>query len=194
MIAQSPTMGVQMLTRRLVLTAAGTLAAPGLIRAQSTSAPLQIGEINSYTAQPAFTLPYKNGWQLALDEINAAGGVLGRKLEVVSRDDAGKPARRHPHRRRTRSTTPRSTSWPAPSSPTSASPSATSPSKTKSPVTSPANPSPTQLIWDKGQPLHLPPPPRHLRCRPTCSSRKPPSSPPSAGSPSPPTTNTANPP
>ena len=81
-----------MLTRRIVLLAsAGTLAAPGLIRAQSTSAPIRIGEINSYTAQPAFTLPYRNGWQLALDTVNAAGGVLGRKLEIVSRDDAGKP-------------------------------------------------------------------------------------------------------
>jgi branched-chain amino acid transport system substrate-binding protein len=55
-------------------------------------APVKIGEINSYTALPAFTLPYRLGWQLALEEINAAGGVLGgRKLEVFSRDDAGKP-------------------------------------------------------------------------------------------------------
>jgi branched-chain amino acid transport system substrate-binding protein len=28
---------------------------------------------------------------LAVDEINSAGGVLGRQLEVISRDDAGKP-------------------------------------------------------------------------------------------------------
>jgi branched-chain amino acid transport system substrate-binding protein len=83
--------GTTMLTRRLLLAASGTLAAPGLIRAQSTSAPIRIGEINSYTAQPAFTLPYRNGWQLALDTVNAAGGVLGRKLEIVSRDDAGRP-------------------------------------------------------------------------------------------------------
>lgn len=80
-----------MLTRRLALAGLGTLSAPGLIRAQSTSAPIRIGEINSYTAQPAFTLPYRNGWQLALDQVNAAGGVLGRKVEVVSRDDAGRP-------------------------------------------------------------------------------------------------------
>ena len=81
-----------MLNRRtLLLAAPATLALPGVIRAQSTSAPIRIGEINSYTAQPAFTLPYRNGWQLALDEANAAGGVLGRKLEIVSRDDAGRP-------------------------------------------------------------------------------------------------------
>ena len=53
--------------------------------------PIRIGEINSYSAIAAFTHPYRNGWQLAVEEINAAGGVLGRKLEVVSRDDGGKP-------------------------------------------------------------------------------------------------------
>lgn len=52
---------------------------------------IRIGEINSYTRLPAFTAPYKKGWQLALEEINAAGGVKGMKLEVISRDDAGKP-------------------------------------------------------------------------------------------------------
>ncbi|GJH26675.1 ABC transporter substrate-binding protein [Caballeronia novacaledonica] len=52
---------------------------------------IKIGEINSYKAQPAFLLPYKNGWNLALDEINAAGGMDGNKLEVVSRDDNGNP-------------------------------------------------------------------------------------------------------
>lgn len=52
---------------------------------------IKIGEVNSYTRIPAFTVPYRNGWQLAVEEINAAGGVLGRQLEVISRDDAGKP-------------------------------------------------------------------------------------------------------
>ena len=80
-----------MLTRRVLLgTAAAGLAAPAIVRAQG-DAPIRIGEINSYTAVPAFTLPYRNGWQLAVDEINASGGVAGRKLEVVSRDDAGQP-------------------------------------------------------------------------------------------------------
>src|SRR6201999_3725962 len=35
--------------------------------------------------------PYKKGWELAVEEVNAAGGVLGRKIEVVSRDDNGNP-------------------------------------------------------------------------------------------------------
>jgi len=61
-----------------------------MVRAQG-DLPIRIGEINSYTAVPAFTLPYRNGWQLAVDEINAQGGVASRKIEVVSRDDAGQP-------------------------------------------------------------------------------------------------------
>ncbi len=59
--------------------------------APAQQGPIKIGEINSYTAIAAFTLPYRNGWTLAVEQINAAGGVLGRKLEVVSRDDGGKP-------------------------------------------------------------------------------------------------------
>jgi branched-chain amino acid transport system substrate-binding protein len=54
-------------------------------------APIKIGEINSYSTMPQFTTPYRQGWQLAVEQINAAGGLLGRKVEVVSRDDAGKP-------------------------------------------------------------------------------------------------------
>jgi branched-chain amino acid transport system substrate-binding protein len=52
---------------------------------------IRIGDISSYTTLPAFTQPYRKGWQLALEQINAAGGVNGRPLEVVSRDDNGKP-------------------------------------------------------------------------------------------------------
>jgi branched-chain amino acid transport system substrate-binding protein len=52
---------------------------------------IKIGELNSYKAQPAFLDPYKKGWELATEEINAKGGVLGKKLEVISRDDGGNP-------------------------------------------------------------------------------------------------------
>jgi branched-chain amino acid transport system substrate-binding protein len=53
---------------------------------------IKIGEINSYSLLPAFTEPYRKGWQLALEQINAAGGVNGKKLVVISKDDGGKPA------------------------------------------------------------------------------------------------------
>ena len=62
------------------------------VPAAAAKKPILIGEISSYSTVPAFTLPYRNGWQLAVEEINAAGGLLGgRMLEVISRDDAGKP-------------------------------------------------------------------------------------------------------
>ncbi len=54
--------------------------------------PVTVGEINSYSAIPAFTRPYRKGWKLAVEHINDAGGVLeGRPLKVISRDDGGKP-------------------------------------------------------------------------------------------------------
>ena len=52
---------------------------------------IKVGELNSYKVFPAFLEPYKKGWELALEEINAQGGVNGRPLEVVSRDDGGTP-------------------------------------------------------------------------------------------------------
>ncbi|HEU4662305.1 MAG TPA: ABC transporter substrate-binding protein [Pseudolabrys sp.] len=52
---------------------------------------IKIGELNSYKSQPAFLDPYKKGWELAIEEINAKGGVLGKKLEVISRDDGANP-------------------------------------------------------------------------------------------------------
>ncbi|MBS0292000.1 MAG: ABC transporter substrate-binding protein [Proteobacteria bacterium] len=51
-----------------------------------------IGEINSYKAQPAFLEPYRKGMELALAQINITGGVNGRKLVLVTRDDNGNPA------------------------------------------------------------------------------------------------------
>ena len=52
---------------------------------------LKIGEVNSYKAMPAFLEPYKKGMDLAVQEINAAGGLLGKKVELVVRDDNGNP-------------------------------------------------------------------------------------------------------
>jgi branched-chain amino acid transport system substrate-binding protein len=52
---------------------------------------IRIGELNSYKAQPAFLEPYKKGWELAVAEINERGGINGKKIEVISRDDNGNP-------------------------------------------------------------------------------------------------------
>lgn len=52
---------------------------------------IKIGEINHYKRMAAFAGPYKQGIELALDEVNGAGGVLGKPLEFIFRDDQGKP-------------------------------------------------------------------------------------------------------
>lgn len=65
-----------------------SLVAPGMAGAAE---PIRIGDINSYKGLPAFTIPYKQAVDLAVEQINAKGGVLGRPLEVISRDDQGKP-------------------------------------------------------------------------------------------------------
>ncbi len=62
--------------------------AAGTASAQET---IKIGELNSYKTVPAFLEPYKKAWELAVEEVNAAGGINGKKLEVISRDDNGTP-------------------------------------------------------------------------------------------------------
>lgn len=48
---------------------------------------IKIGDINSYSSSPQIADPYRKGWQLAVEQINASGGVDRRALEVISRDD-----------------------------------------------------------------------------------------------------------
>ncbi len=64
---------------------------PAGAQAQASGSTYKIGEINSYKAQPAFLEPYKKGMELAIEQINAGGGVQGRKLQLVTRDDNGNP-------------------------------------------------------------------------------------------------------
>lgn len=82
-----------MITRRAALAAPLALAAALASTGPAAAAePIVVGEINSYTRMTAFTDPYKKGWELALEEINAAGGVRGgRPVEVIWRDDAASP-------------------------------------------------------------------------------------------------------
>ncbi len=67
---------------------AGLLSAVSSVSAQT---PIRIGEINSYKAQAAFLEPYRRGMELAVEQVNAAGGVGGRKIEVIARDDNANP-------------------------------------------------------------------------------------------------------
>ena len=54
--------------------------------------PVKIGVVGPFTGSTAeFGVPMLNGIQLAVDEINAVGGYLGRPLELVIKDDGGNP-------------------------------------------------------------------------------------------------------
>lgn len=79
-----------MQTKRMLAAAiaalATTLAAPA-----GAQGVIKIGEVNSYKAQPAFLEPYRKGMELAVEQINAAGGVGGKKIELVIRDDNANP-------------------------------------------------------------------------------------------------------
>ncbi|NIA70015.1 ABC transporter substrate-binding protein [Pelagibius litoralis] len=79
-------MGLRKLVTFAALAAAVTFS--GTAGAADT---IRIGDINSYKRLPAFTIPYRQGAELAIEQINAAGGVMGKPLELISRDDQGKP-------------------------------------------------------------------------------------------------------
>ena len=78
--------------RRHVLGAALAIVVAGMAGNALAQSEIKIGEINSYSLLPAFTEPYRKGWQLAFEEVNAAGGINGKKLVVISKDDGGEPA------------------------------------------------------------------------------------------------------
>lgn len=53
---------------------------------------IKVGVYGDLTGQTSsFGQSTKNGIQLAVDEINAAGGVNGKKIELVIEDDQGRP-------------------------------------------------------------------------------------------------------
>ena len=70
---------------------AGSLGGAGTCGAQ-TANPVRLGWIGPLTGASAdFGMPMLNGAKLAVDEINAAGGYLGRPLELVIKDDTANP-------------------------------------------------------------------------------------------------------
>jgi branched-chain amino acid transport system substrate-binding protein len=72
--------------------AATTLAFPAIVRAQSKD-PIRIGCPLPLTGPfAALAADMQRGAVLAVDELNAKGGVLGRKVEVLFRDDQLRPA------------------------------------------------------------------------------------------------------
>lgn len=58
----------------------------------AATAPLKVGLIGPFTGPSAdFGLPMQNGVRMAVDEINAVGGYLGRPIELVVVDDQAQP-------------------------------------------------------------------------------------------------------
>src|SRR6476659_1194115 len=78
--------------RNCFLAAGFAIAVAGMATNAMAQSEIKIGEINSYSLLPAFTEHYRKGWQLAVEQVNAAGGINGKKLVVISKDDGGKPA------------------------------------------------------------------------------------------------------
>ena len=77
------------------------MAVAGMAGNAMAQSEIKIGEINSYSLLPAFTEPYRKGWQLAVEEINAAGGINGKNSSSSPRmTAASRPTRR-----------PRPTNW-----------------------------------------------------------------------------------
>jgi len=79
--------------KSILLTAIVTFAAALTLHAQDE---IVVGEFASLTGGSAsFGQSSHKGTQLAIEEINAAGGVLGKKLKLITEDDqslAGQPA------------------------------------------------------------------------------------------------------
>src|SRR5438128_9297357 len=67
------------------------LSVVALAATAASAQPITLGELNSYKTFPAFLEPYRKGMELAVEEVNKNGGVLGRQLQLVVRDGNGNP-------------------------------------------------------------------------------------------------------
>jgi len=82
-----------MITKRIALLSfivLGAVAVPGAVQAQGT---IKFGFVASLSGP--FTIwgvQVRDGMKMAVDELNEKGGALGRKLELVERDDKNSPS------------------------------------------------------------------------------------------------------
>jgi branched-chain amino acid transport system substrate-binding protein len=77
-----------MMKRLFLLVFGVILAVAGSAFSQDT---IKIGEFGSLTGDNAsFGISQNNGVQMAVEEINAAGGVLGKKIDLISEDNQTK--------------------------------------------------------------------------------------------------------
>ena len=69
-----------------------SLAAPGILRNAWGEGPIKVGVISPVTgAWTVYGKAHSEGFALGVEEINAAGGVLGRKIEIILADSRTEP-------------------------------------------------------------------------------------------------------
>lgn len=87
-VSRSVGLMLTILVSLVALTWASTLAS-----AEPTSAaPIKVGIVTSYSGPPAvYGREGTNAFHMAVNEINAQGGILGRKIEFTTRDTKFKP-------------------------------------------------------------------------------------------------------
>jgi branched-chain amino acid transport system substrate-binding protein len=84
------------ITRRQALTSAGAAAIAAGISKPAIAAkdPIQVGYLPALTGPSSSTgIGINRGIQLAVQEINAAGGIDGRQLELITRDTQSDPTK-----------------------------------------------------------------------------------------------------
>src|SRR5690606_4378202 len=80
---ESTNMVMKSFSRKIWQWSAGSLLAVSVSATAYAQDVIRIGEINSYKTIPAFLEPYKKGIDLAVEQINQAGGLNGKKVEVL---------------------------------------------------------------------------------------------------------------
>lgn len=69
------------------------LAACSIAGAQAPAGPIVLGQSVALTgAGAALAVPFQQGAKLYFDRVNAAGGIVGRPVELLTLDDTGAPA------------------------------------------------------------------------------------------------------
>jgi len=79
---------------RLFALAVGVAALPFATMAQTSAPPIKIGWLVALTGPNSSPgIGFDRGIKYAVEEVNQAGGIKGRKLEVVTRDTQGDPTK-----------------------------------------------------------------------------------------------------